>query len=274
MLGKLINNDMKSMARGVSNIYIAAFIAVGVMGICLFFDVGVGKFVSSLVLLAISIAAIVVTIMATMGEFRKSMFGDRGYLTQTLPVKAPTLLFSKWLTCAFWITVSYAVVFLCLWLIYYYWNGESSTQALTYILQSLPDVGLPAQDILVKTVLLISLKILLLLWIFILEVFFVMTLANVRPFDAVGSAGPVIYFFVVFGLVTFCSSRLERVFKSALLIHADGAVTLTADEALIDSVRFAGGASVTLTQIYFQIVVAVLLFIITAELLEKKVNVK
>ena len=274
MLGKLIKNDMKSMARGVSNIYIAAFIAIGAMGVCLFFDVGVGKTISSLVLLAVSIAAIVVTLMATIGEFRKSMFGDRGYLTHTLPVKAPTLLFSKWLTCIFWITVSYAVVFLCLWLIYYYWTGESSTEALIYILQSLPDVGLPAEDIMVKTVLLIAVKILLLLWVFVLEVFFVITLANVRPFDAAGSVGPILYFFVVFGLLTFCSSRLERVFKSALLVHADGSLSLTADAALIDSVRFAGGASVTLTQIYFQVVVAVLLFIVTAELLEKKINLK
>lgn len=274
MLGKLIKHDMQSMFRGVSNIYVAAMIAVAAMGICLFADVGVGKTISSLALMAVSIAAIIVTIMATLGDFKKTMFGDRGYLTHTLPVKGPSLLLAKWLTSMFWITISYAVVFLCLWLIYYYWTGESSSAALTYILQSLPDVGLPTQDILVKTIILIAIKGLFLLCVFVMEVFFVLTLANVRPFDAAGSVGPVLYFFVVFGLVTICSSRLEDVFKSALLIHADGSISLSADIATINSIQAAGGASVTLTQIYFQVVVAILLFIVTAELLDKKVNIK
>lgn len=274
MLGKLIKNDMKSAARGVSNIYIAAFIVIAAMGICLFADLGIGKIVSSLALIGISIAAIVVTVMSTLGDFKKTMFGDRGYLTNTLPVKGPMTLLSKWITSMVWITISYIIVFLSMGLVYYYWTGEDSSSALSMIVQSLPSVGLPAEEILIKTVILIAVKGIFLLSVFVIEVFFAITLTNVRGFDRLGNVGVIIYFFIVYGLMTFCSSRLESVFKSAVLINADGSVALSASIDAIETVKFSGGGAVTLTQIYFQIIVAVILFIITAELIDRKVNIK
>lgn len=274
MLGKLIKNDMKSAARGVSNIYIAMAVVIAVMGASLFFDMNAGKAFSSLALISVSLIAIVVTIAATLGDFRKTVFGDRGYLTNTLPVKGPALLFSKWLTSMVWITISYLLVFFCMWLVYYYWTGEDANSSLTMFLQVLPEVGLPTADILLKTIALIAVKGILLITVFVLEVFFAVTLSNVSPFHKLGGVAPVLYFFGIFGIITFCSSRLERVFTSALLINADGQIVFSADQAVIDSIRMTGGASVTLTQIYVQAIAALLLFVITAELLDRKVNIK
>lgn len=274
MLGKLIKNDMKSAFHGVANIYIAMAVVIAVMGVSLFFDMNIGKAFSSLALISVSLIAIVVTVAATLGDFRKTVFGDRGYLTNTLPVKGPSLLLSKWITSMVWITVSYILVFFCMWLVYYYWTGEDANSTLAMFMQMLPEVGLPAQDILVKTILLIAVKGIILLTVFVLEVFFAITLSNIRPFQKLGSVGPVLFFFVIFGLFTFCSSRIEDVFISALLIQSDGSILFSMDQELIDSIRYSGGASVTLTQLYFQIIAAILLFIVTAELLDKKTNIR
>ena len=274
MLGRLIKHDMKAAARGVSNIYVAAFIAVAAMGFCLFADVGVGKFVASGVLIVISFAAIIVTIVATLGEFRKSVFGDRGYLTNTLPVKGPVMLLSKLITSLTWITISYLVVFLCFGLVYYYWTGESADSVVMFAMDYLPEMGVPAKDVLIRALILIAVKGIVLIIVFVMEVFFALTLANVRPFSNLGGFGSVLYFFTAFGIVTFLSSRLERVFNTAVIINADLSIALTTDVALIQNATATGGASVTLTQVYIEIIAAVLLFVVTAELLDKKINVK
>lgn len=274
MLGKLIKNDMKSAARGVSNIYVAAFIVIATMGISLFADLGIGKVVSSVALIGVSIAAIIVTVMTTFGDFKKTMYGDRGYLTHTLPVKGPLTLLSKWITSMVWITLSYLIVFLCMGLVYYYWTGEDSSSAMSMFLQMLPEVGLPTEDILMKTLIFIAIKGIILLSVFVMEVFLAVTLTNIRGFDRLGSVGGILYFFVIYGILTFCSSKLEDIFTSALIINSEGAISFSTNLSVIDSVRYSGGAAVTLTQIYFQVIVAVLLFVLTAELVDKKINVK
>ena len=274
MLGKLIKHDMKAAARGVSSIYLAALIAVAAMGICLFANVGVGKFVSSLLLIGVSIAAIIVTIVATLGEFRKSVFGDRGYLTNTLPVKGPALLFSKLLTSMVWITISYLVVFLCFFLVYYYWTGEDPDSMLVMFMDYLPELGVPSIDVLITAFIVIAVKLIFLIVVFVTVVFFALTLSNVRPFSNLGAFGAVLYFFAVFGLVVFLSSRSERLLTTALLIDANNAISLTASAAAVEEMRAAGGAAITLTQVYVEIIAAAVLFVVTAELLDKKVNIK
>lgn len=274
MLGKLIKNDMRAAARGVSNVYLAAMIAIAAMGICLFADVGVGKVIASILLILVSIATIIVTIVATLGEFRRGMFGDRGYLTHTLPVKGPTALFSKLVTSFCWIVISYLLVFFCAWLAYYYWMGESSDSLVYMIAEMLPELGMPEKSVLLETLVFIAIKGVFLIVVFITEVFFALTLANVRPFSALGGFGSVLYFFASFGLVVFLSSRAEKLFMTAVLVNADRSLTFTTDPAAIAAIRSAGGASVTLTQVYVEIVAAVLLFIVTAELIDKKINIK
>ncbi len=274
MLGKLIKNDMKAAARGVSNVYLAAFIAMAAMGICLFADLGVGKIIASILLVLVSFATIIVTIIATVGEFRGSMFGDRGYLTNTLPVKGPTMLFSKLLTSFCWIIISYLLVFFCFWLDYYYWMGETSDSFATMLAEMLPSIGAPNIGVLLRALVFIAIKGVFLIIVFIAEIYFAMTLAHVRPFSALGGFGAVIYFFAVFGLVIFLSSRAEHLFTTAVLINEDLSMSFTASSEAVDAIRFSGGASVTLTQVYVEIIAAVLLFIGTGELIDRKINIK
>lgn len=274
MLGKLIKNDLKSSVRGVFNIYIAAFIATAAMGISLFTDFGAGKTLSSLALIIISFIAVIITIVSMFSDFRKTMFGDRGYLTNTLPVRSYSLLFSKWLVSMIWITVSCLFVGFSFALVYSYYMGSESVSTFSMLLEMLPTMGLPAKDVIFKILPMYSAKILFWLAVNVAIVYFSVTISNIKPFQALGTFGVIIAFFLIFAFVNIAGNKLDSLASMAILVNFDGSMSLSFDRQAIQEVIYTGGAFVSLTQIYFELIAAIILFIINSELIEKKINVK
>lgn len=66
-----------------------------------------------------------ITIVALCSHFNKTMYGDRGYLTHTLPVPKGSILASKYLVSLVWCVVSLLVMFLSLLIFACFLTGEN-----------------------------------------------------------------------------------------------------------------------------------------------------
>lgn len=278
MLGKLLKNDIKSASKSVVYIYTVLLIALGAMGVSLVFDFGVGERLASVALIIIAAVAVLVTIMAVFLDFRKTMFGDRGYLTNTLPVSSTSLLFSKMLTSMLWIFISY-VVLLAMFAGVLAYNTEKSLPAgsefsLEFLLEMMPSLGIPSIDVFKVYVAAAAVRGIFQIMFFVLVVFFALTLSMVRPVQSMGLFGAILAFFIIVGLTSAAGGYLQDLFDLRILVESDAAFSFSSDISKIENITEAGGLSLQMTPFIFQMFLSVILFLVTGELLEKKVNIK
>lgn len=274
MFGKLVKNDFKSSARGVAAIYFAGGIATVAMLISLFTGFGVGKILATVVLMATCWLVMIVTIVQMFADFRKTMFMDRGYLTNTLPVKSFALVFSKWLVSIIWILLSCVYMALCYVMLYAYTSGEDGIAAFKMVLEYLPMLGLPEITVLKKAIPFFAVKFFCWIAANVAIVYFSVTFSNIKPFDRFGAFGIIVAFFAVFAVVNVLGNKLDDLVSFAVVVGSDAKLSLSVDRDLISSANYSGGCYVSLTQIYFEIIAAAGLFIGTSELIEKKINVR
>ena len=132
MLGKLLEYDMKALARPLVPLHITA-VALGAFA-CLCgllgslasgIDTSSSGAQSIAVLVGVSamagivfsmialMCAPVATLVIVVHRFYRNLFTDEGYLTFTLPVTANSHLLSKTITGFVWLLIDFAVVLLC-----------------------------------------------------------------------------------------------------------------------------------------------------------------
>ena len=278
MFGKLLKHDFKSSARGVATVYFAAGIAAIATILSLFTGFGIGKVLACVALMITGWLAMIITVVHTFTDYKKSMFGDSGYLTNTFPVKSFSLVFSKWLTAVFWLVVSLIFIAITYALLYAYSSGENGFEALKMGLKMLPDIlysfGLPDLSVLKKAIPFYILKFLFFLAVSVCIAYFSVTISNVRPFDRFGSIGTIVTFFIIFAVVNLIGAKLDDLVSFAVIILPETRMELSVNREAILSANSMGGCYVSLTQIYFEAIAAILLFVANSELIEKKVNIK
>jgi len=276
MLGKLLKNDIKSASRSTVFVYFALLIAIGALLISLVTDYGIGKAVSAMLLPLIAFFGFIVTIFMVFIDYRKTMFGDRGYLTNTLPVTSISLLFSKMLSSFVWVLISYIITIASLvGSIYYIMEIENGEVDISLVLDTiLPVIGLPSVDVSLMTLLAVAVKIMLQFLVFVAIAFFSMTVSNVRPFQRFGLFGAIVTFFIFFGAFYFVSGKITSFLDMNLLIYSDTTYGFTMDSEVLRGVIAAGGYGISLTPVFFQMLLSVVLFIVTSDLLEKRINIK
>lgn len=111
MLGKLIKHEFKATGRIMMGL-LAALIGISVLYWItgnIDFDNAAVAMVNGLVSVGyvlILIASFSVTLVYMIVRFYKSMLGDEGYLSFTLPVKTGQLILAKWITAVVWIILT------------------------------------------------------------------------------------------------------------------------------------------------------------------------
>ena len=101
MLGKLLKNEFIATGRIMGALY--AFVAVIMVYVLGSYYIAkdtasTGQMLGIMVLLLISSCSFILTAVVMITNFQKSLYGDQGYLSFTLPVKGSTLLISKIIT--------------------------------------------------------------------------------------------------------------------------------------------------------------------------------
>ena len=139
MLGKLIKYEFKDTYK-LFCLYYAILAVLTVLGAI---TVRSSEFIPSTILtiiMALTMVAYVImmwilgliTIMALCSRFNKTMYGDRGYLTHTLPVTKASLLASKYVVAIVWCIASVAVMFLSVMIFGSFLSGENLFTSLIF----------------------------------------------------------------------------------------------------------------------------------------------
>lgn len=126
MLGKLIKYDLKSTSRLLVLIHVFLVILsvlgrVFVTGRITFDMEDVDQFLLTLAMVLYIIlfaGASFATYIVIAVRFYKNLFSDEGYLTNTLPVRKSTLLFTKTLSGTIWALIDILLIGLCSYLLF------------------------------------------------------------------------------------------------------------------------------------------------------------
>ena len=298
MLGKLTKNSFKANMSSVSNVYLAmGIIAVIMLGL-LFIDwtkwgdtgIGLGlviKIVSSSALCLTAAIGIIMTIAGVVGEYQRNMFGAEGHLTMTLPVRSSTLLLSKWISGSFWVIVSYLMLVVCGFgsFIYivkhsvdivqgndmYYSVYELVIEMVEQLCYS-AGIATPSLAVLLSLASIYAFDGAIRIIVFVLLVFFAITLSHCRPFHKTGKAGKILYFFGSFLAVNVFSSMITKFIKIYIII-SETAYTFTLSEAEVAAAWDLGFGAYAITNLYCTAIAAVFIFLVTTVLIDRHVNV-
>lgn len=300
MLGKLIKHSFRSNLSAVYTIYITMACMGIVLGLLIALDftsVGtsgsvaalISKVVVSAALCVTAVVAVLLTLVAVFSDFTKSMYGKQGHLTMSLPVRSSSLLLSKWIAGTGCILISYIALYLSLIfcassvlgdLLGYINAGDNESyniyaiawQFITYAVQASGNV-LPDKSIIFTMVNLYAFKGAIQLCIFVLLVFFSLTLSKVRPFNSLKGIGPILYFFGGNLIVSGFSRLVAKLINIYLLIDADYAFTFTISESDVALAWSRGLGAFPVTSIYCTVIMSIAVFLLTALLIDRKINV-
>lgn len=275
MIGKLIKHDLKAGARRMGNIYLAALIASGAMIVSAFIESGLLRFLSSMVVVVVAFVAVIMTFASVIFGANKSLFGREGYLTQTLPVKTSSLIFSKWLTSSIWLLISYLFVIVAFISVFVYWTSENQEGAQVYdmIYSVLQTFGVGAEAVYQKSLMVQALIGLFNMSIFVMYILFAITLSNIRPFHKLGTMGVILYLAVIVFAIQGISYGLESLCDVTLIIEQSG-MSMTVSQSAIRMAEMTGASVIGFTGVYFKTIVTVFLYILTVQLTENKINLK
>ena len=195
MIGKLIKHDLIAGARRMGNIYLAAVIACAALLFSSLVKSGFLRFLSSAAVFVIACIAVVVTFASVVFGANKTLFGREGYLTQTLPVRTSSLIFSKWITSSFWVLISYGLAAAVGILLFVYWTSENQDGAQMYeiIYSFAQSFGLGGESVYQKYLIVSAVIGLFNACILVMFIIFSITLSNVRPLNKLGSFGIIIF---------------------------------------------------------------------------------
>lgn len=270
MTGKLIKNEFKMSSHTMGMIYLAAAVTVGIMALAYAFDISWISVVATIALIIISIIAVVVTFVCVVANFQKTLYGNQGYLSFTLPVTSGQLLASKTIVSFVWMLLSYAVG-IGIWIGVYLYStamiGDDVMAAIKLMLNlfaSLPSAT-TIKVIVVAIVLVIFIKIVTL----IAQLFFAITISNTRSFQKLGVFGPIIMFFAIFLVVTVISAALSNNVPISLLASTNG-IELSFSQAMAHS----EGIAIGVTGVAFDVITSIFLFMMTSLIMDTKINIK
>lgn len=270
MLGKLIKNDFKTSAHTMGMIYLAAAIAVAFMAFAYIFEVTWISGVATMALLAISVIAVVVTFVCVIADFQKTLFGNQGYLSHTLPVTSGQLVVSKLVVSFSWMLLSYVAGIAILLGVYGYASAmigddvKVAFQLLTLFFEGLPS-GATVKIVVALGLLVIFIRIVVL----IAQLYFAITLSNTRVMSKFGTFAAIIIFFALFLLMTVASTVLANYIPLSIVADSAG-IRFSTSSTMADPNGFTFGIVGTL----FNIISSVVLFGASAKLMDTKINIK
>ncbi len=275
MLGKLIKNDFKASAHTMLGIYAVAFAAFVASGIAFMGDNTEPtplQLILAVLLIFISFAILIVPVFQLISYFNKSLYSNQGYLSYTLPVKGSSLLLSKGIVSFSWILLSFVQFAAVYVLIYAGLMNRVSPEVREVLNQLYQAMNGPEKDALIKSLLVLLAVALFEIIFLIAQIFFTITLSNVKPFNSFGNLGGIILFIVVFLFSNSIFMKLTTAFPLTLCVNFDRVylakfpMTEIATEGIFFTIGLGGAI--------FQAAAAVLMFIATEYLMSKKVNIK
>ena len=274
MLGKLIKNDFKASAHSMLGIYLIAFTVYAAAAISYTSDKNNAttiQIILTALLIFSSFAILVIPIFQLLSYFNKSLYSNQGYLSYTLPVKSGSLLFSKAIVSFSWIVVAYAFFISAYVLMFTNFASKLDPEIKAMLGEIYDMINGPEKEVLIKFLVAVLAVALFEIVFIIAQIFFAITLSNVKPFNGFGAFGGIVLFIVLFLILNEINMSLMQNFPLCLRIRPEGVSIVDipmAGFAVADSILIGIGGFI------FQIISMIGMFIGTDYLMKRKVNIK
>ena len=270
MLGKLIKNEFKSNIHSVGMIYLVSAAAILIMLASYIADITWISALATIVLIATGLIAVVVTFISVVSNFKKTLYGDQGYLSFTLPVTSGQLLAAKTITSFCWMLLSYLVaggIFVGVYLYSTAMIGEDVKMALKLMFSMFE--GFPSTTTIKQVVVIMALIVFIRIIVLIAQLYFAITLANTRVMQKLGGFAPFVIFFAIFIVMQIISLLLAQYVPFTLVVTENGLFY-----SMVSTMESPLGLTFGLAGTVFNVICAALLFWGTAKIMNTKINIK
>lgn len=274
MLGKLLKHEFKATSRILPFSYLACavFFLVAFIARSILPDVSAAYLVPAVIFLLSGIAVLILTYVLLIMRFHKSMYGNEGYLTQTLPVSKGQLLASKMIPCAIWM-IAGTLVFLFVILGFAYLVTGDASVFFDMVKELYGASPLYTSYLLISLVTQSAL--------FVTEVFFALSLANTSKFLRNNIAFSIVFYILTTFVVSLLDVLAMLFVPLGIQSAVDGSSSFvfenmfgTMMNEINSTATVAAPMTIGIGSLILDIILIVVFILLTNYLLKRKINVK
>ncbi len=274
MLGKLLKHEFIATGRIMGALYaVVALIMAYVLGSYYINKdtASTGQMLGITVLLLISSCSFILTAVVMIVNFQRSLYGEQGYLSFTLPVKGSTLLISKIITSTVWFVAAFACLMGTAAITFFVVKEDVIGEETFATIESLLPMFLEGKSVstLITTIVVTMVSYFLRFAVITIEMYFAISLANTRHFQKKYLLWTIIFTLVVLFAVERISGIVSDniVFGLSILNNDIGLVTNYGDLG-------SGANYIDLVDLITYFVFGAGLYYATFYVMNKKVNIR
>ncbi len=273
MFGKLLKHEIRHSARYNLVIYLVAVAVTLVMALSLITGSTALGAVSCFAIYVTGFATVVVTLVSVIKNFYDTLYSRQGYLTLTLPVKSGALLASKVIVSFLWIIIGFLIMALT-WVSIFFYVKEQTQESFDVLKILFTDSGLlellPSGFVVAEVLVVFGIIVLSKILTYVGYIYFAVTVANTRSFQAHPKFFGGITFFAVMVVISKINNFLTAKAPLTFFVTNEKAFFAFEPMGAVEGAIISYGVGGTL----FTGLVALALLICTAYIIEHKVNIK
>lgn len=273
MMRKLLKHEFTATGRIMGIVYAVVALLMGYVLISYFSnrdEATVGQMLGISVLMIISMCMFILTAVVMITNFQKTLYGDQGYLSFTLPVKSVSLLTSKVVVSTAWFVAAFAcmigTIAIMMFVLKEDFLGDDYET-----LESILPLFLGGKS--VATIVTYGLYRLISLFVsfamFTLEIYFAITIANTRAFQKHYVLWTIVLSVAIIAVTSWISDLISDALRFGLAITENGVSIMTANTELAYD-----ALSLDLTSVIVTIIFGAVFYYGTFYLMSKKVNIR
>ncbi len=277
MMSKVLKHDFISTGRIMGVIYIiVAAISAGTLishYVKADSETTVTEVLGVAALLLVSMSLFILTVVVVMTDFQKTLYGEQGYLTFTLPVKSWKILGSKVIVSTIWFVAALAAIFGSLWVTLVVLKEEVLGENYDLVMGVLSQISSVNISSIVVSLIIRAILFFIQFAFYTITVFFTSTLANTRKFQKRSVLWTIIFFAPIVGIVTKVAEFInENIVFSLFFIN--GELSLVTDNFQYQSLIAGGNSPVDIASIFVYFILGAGVFFVTHYLMSKKINIR
>ncbi|MBR6531912.1 MAG: hypothetical protein IKT61_05365 [Clostridia bacterium] len=230
-----------------------------------------GQVLGMMVLLIISSCSFFLTVIVMVSNFQKSLYGEQGYLSFTLPVKSTSLLASKVIASTVWFIAAFVCLMGTMAIMYYVIKEDYIGQESYAMIESMLPLILGGKSLatVILTTVISLVSFFIRFAVLSVEVYFAISLANTRHFQKKHLLWTIVFSMGIIYIAESISTLISDNIDFGLAVNADKITVVTNYLQVGASATF-----VNLTTIIVSLIFGVAFFFATHYVMNKKVNIR
>lgn len=273
MLRKLLKHEFIATGRIMGIVYAVVVLAMGYVIGSYYInhdEVTVGRAIGMLILVIISLGIFFLTAIIMITNFQKTLYGDQGYLSFTLPVKSVSLLTSKVMVSVVWFLAAFACVFGTMAIAFFIFRDDVAGDSYD-MLESMLAMFTGGKTIstLIAYIVIEMISLFIKFAMLTVEVYFAITIANTRLFQK-----HYVLWTIIFSIgIIFIVEKISSLIADAVTFEvafSDGAVSFITNSVDVPMAAI----PVDLMSIVVSLVFGAAFYYATFYVMSKKINVR